>query len=203
MPCYNHPNATTTAICNRCEIQLCGMCTTYLDDGEYCESCAEKVQSEAFVAARSEVLNKPAPKPLIQEAADTEPTRAEKKEDQDKLFIWLGIGGSSFMMFAAMAIYAFPNLFVDDVVLAAQAEEQRLEDCRLVFEEITYILRAGGTPDASMSCADTSVPNVVRRSGDTVRVEHPNPGAYGLDEIYVTNQSHQVFLVGQGSSGSK
>ena len=179
------------------------MCTTYLDDGEYCESCAEKVQSEKFVAARSETLNKPTPERLVQEAADAEPSLAEKKEDKDKVFIWLGIGGSSFMMFASMAIYAFPNLFVDDAVIAAQAAEQRLEDCRSVFEEITYILRAGGTPDPSMTCADTSVPNIVRRTGDTVRVEHPNPGAYGLDQIYVTNESHQVFFVGQSSSGSK
>jgi len=178
------------------------MCTTYLDDGEYCENCADKVQSEKYVAARSESLNKPAPEKLIQQAADAEPTPQEKKEDKDKVFIWLGIGGSSFMMFAAMAIYAFPNLFVDDAILAAQAQEQRLEDCRLIFEEITYVLRAGGTPDSSMTCPDTSVPNVVRRSGDIVRVEHPNPGAYGLDEIYVTNESHQVFMVGQSSSGS-
>lgn len=176
------------------------MCTVFLDEGEFCENCAEKVQSEAFVAARNDVLNKPVDEPLEQKPADAEPTLIEKQHDQDRLYIWLGIGGSSLMMAAAMAIYAFPNLFADEAVLAAQAEEQRLEDCRLVFEEITYVLRAGGVPDESMACEGSPVPNLIRRTGDTVRVDHPNPASYGLSEIYVTNESHQVFLVGQGSS---
>lgn len=176
------------------------MCTVFLDEGGFCENCAEKVQSEALVAARSDELNKPVEEPLVQQAADAEPTAIEKKHDQDRLYIWLGIGGSTLMMTAAMAIYAFPNLFVDEAVLAAQAEEQRLEDCRLVFEEITYVLRAGGVPDESMSCEGSPSPNLIRRTGDTVRVDHPNPAAYGLSEIYVTNESHQVYLVGQGSS---
>ena len=55
-------------------------------------------------------------------------------------------------------------------------------------------------PDESMSCEGTNIPNLVRRVGSTVRVDHPNPGQFGLTEFYVTNESHQVHLVGGGAS---
>lgn len=170
------------------------MCTVFLDRGEYCERCADAVQSEDFVSKQSDSLNRPEPKSLHTEP-DLPPTATEKRHDQDRVYIWLGIGGSAAMLFASMAIYAFPNLFEDPAVLAAQAEEQRLEDCRLVFEEITYMLRAGSTPPESMTCEGSAGPNLIRRIGDVVRVEHPNPGVYGLSEMYVTNESHQVFMV--------
>ncbi len=171
------------------------MCTVFLDQGEYCEKCAEAVQSEAFVSKKSDSLNKPEPERARSEP-DLPPTREEKRKDADRIYIWAGVGGSTAMLFAAMVIYAFPNLFTDQAQVAVWAEEQRLEDCRLVFEEITYVLRSGGMPDESMRCAGTSAPNLVRRIGNVVRVDHPNPGQYGLSEIYVTNESHQVHLVG-------
>lgn len=150
------------------------MCTVFLDQGEFCEKCADANQSEAFVSSQSDSLNKPEPESVHAEP-DLPPTREERKKDADRVYIWAGVGGSTAMLFGAMLIYAFPNLFADQAQVAAWAEEQRLEDCRLVFEEITYVLR----------------------SGDIVRVDHPNPGLYGLSEIYVTNESHQVFLVGK------
>lgn len=175
------------------------MCTLFLDEGEYCEPCSEIVQQETFVSQQSESLNRPAPEAIAAEP-DIPPTDIEKRREQDRVYIWAGIIGASAMITVGMGVYAFPNLFADDAVLAAQAEEQRLEDCRLVFEEITYVLRAGGTPDDSMSCDDINTPNLIRRTGDVVRVDHPNPAAYGLSEIYVTNESHQVFLIGGESS---
>lgn len=175
------------------------MCTVFLDQGEFCEKCAEAIQSEAYVSKQSDSLNRPEPEKLRSEP-DQPPTAQEKQHDKDRVYIWLGIGTSAAMMCASMAIYAFPNLLEDPAVLAARAEEQRVEDCRLVFEEITYALQAGSGSVESMTCASSAGPNQVRRIGDVVRVDHPNPSAYGLSEIYVTNQSHQVFLVDGESS---
>lgn len=175
------------------------MCTIFLDKGEFCEPCSQIVESEEYVSVQSETLNKPATETLHAEP-DEPPSDIQRRREQDKVYIWGGVVGASLMIAVAMGLYAFPNLFTDSAVLAAQAEEQRLEDCRLVFEEITYVLRAGEVPDETMACEGSPAPNLIRRTGDVVRVDHPNPAAYGLSEIYVTNESHQVFLVGRGSS---
>ncbi len=171
------------------------MCTVFLDQGTYCERCAEAAQSEALVSERADTLNRPEPERIHAEP-DLPPSAAEKRKDADRVYIWAGVGGSAAMLFGAMLIYAFPNMFADQAQVAAWAEEQRLEDCRLVFEEITYVLRAGNVPDETLTCEGSSSPNLIRRTGNIVRVDHPNPGLYGLSEIYVTNESHQVFLVG-------
>lgn len=177
------------------------MCTLFLDSGEFCEPCAAALESESFVDRQSAQLNSPTSKDLGEdkktEAEFIPPTR---HRDQDKLYIWLGVGTSFSMIFFGLLVYAYPSLFLDSATLAAMQEEQRLEDCRLVFEEITYLLRAGDLPDESMSCEGTNIPNPVRRVGSTVRVDHPNPGQFGLTEFYVTNESHQVHLVGGGAS---
>lgn len=177
------------------------MCTLFLDNGEFCEPCAAAMESERFVEKQSAQLNQPAPKDLGEEKK----TEAEfipplRDRSQDKLYVWLGVGTSCAMIFFGLLVYAYPTLFMDSATLAAMQEEQRLEDCRLVFEEITYLLRDGNLPDESMSCEGTNVPNLVRRIGSTVRVDHPNPAQFGLTEFYVTNESHQVHLVEGGAS---
>ena len=172
------------------------MCLVFRDDGEFCEPCSELAEEEAFVSAATESLNRPKTETIAQ--PDIPQTDMEKRREQDRIYIWGGVVTATLMIAVGMGVYAFPNLFADSEVLAMQAEEQRLEDCRLVFEEITYVLRAGGVPDDSMRCDGTNIPNLISRSGNLVRVDHPNPGAYGLTEIYVTNESHQVFLVGGG-----
>lgn len=173
------------------------MCTVFLDKGEFCEPCSQMVEQEAFVSAQTESLNRPAAEAIHTEP-DLPPTDYEKRREQDKIYVWGGVIGATLMITVGLGIYAFPNLFTEEAVLVARAEEQRLEDCRLIFEEITYVLRAGDIPDDSMTCAGSPAPNLIRRTGDIVRVDHPNPAAYGLREIYVTNESHQVFLVGGG-----
>jgi len=176
------------------------MCTIFLDKGEFCEKCSDIVQSEAYVSAQSESLNRPAAEAPTS-TPDLPPSEAQQRRDKDRVFIWLGIGGSAVMMFMSLLIYSFPMLFeFDTELLAAIEAEDALEDCRLVFEEIGYVLSDGGVPDASMSCAETNVPNIISRQGGTVRVSHPNPGMHGLAEMYVTNDSHTVVLVGMEGS---
>jgi hypothetical protein len=202
LSCYYHPNAQTVATCKLCGLGLCGMCTRFLDDGNYCEKCETALESEATVSKYSDQLNSPR-----DEVRSFTSTSEEFKEafpttsrDKDRGIIMLGVGGSFLMIFMSLAMYAFPNLFEFDSELLAQREaEQALEDCRLVFEEIGYLLEDGELPDASMTCSGTNTPNIVRRQGEIVSVYHPNPTLHGLTEMYVTSEDHEVILVrGQG-----
>ena len=176
------------------------MCTKYLDDGEFCEKCAVVAEAEAYMKSRSrseEQREARVSRQAIHEV-DPEEEARRKSHDQDKVYIWGGIGGASLMLFVALGIYAFPNLFTDGEVLAAQEAALELEACRLVFEEIGYVLSSGNMPDASMRCEGTNVPNIISRGSDGVRVSHPNPGRYGLQALYVTSNSHEVVMVRQG-----
>ncbi|NKB34323.1 MAG: hypothetical protein GKR91_14625 [Pseudomonadales bacterium] len=196
MACYNHPNAPTAAHCNRCGLEMCGQCTQFLDHGEYCEKCSEILYNEEFVNAQSKELNRPEPNTVqrAKQEVDTfvPPTR---DADKDKMFIWFGVGGSSAMIFVAMVLYSFPLLFEGAEAAAYRVAEQSLEDCRLVFEEIGYVLEDGQTPPQSMRCPETNVPNIVSSQGGIVQVSHPNPQVHELSEIYVTSESHEVVYV--------
>lgn len=162
----------------------------------YCDKCAKAVESERFVTAKSELFrkNESAPSTMV----ETPDTPASKPRDnRDRGIIWLGVGSSAMMIFMSLIMYAFPTLFeFDPEAAAAREAAQRIEDCRLVFEEIGYMLARNQTPGEDMRCAGTNVPNIITRSGDLVRVSHPNPAAIGLREMYVTNQSHEVMLEG-------
>jgi len=111
------------------------------------------------------------------------------------MFVWLGFGGSSAMIFVAMLLYSIPLLFESAEAQALRESTQALEDCRLIFEEIGYLLEDGQTPPDSMHCEESNVPNIISTQEGIVRVSHPNPRAHGLSEIYVTSDSHEVIYV--------
>lgn len=197
MPCHNHPNAPTVEKCNRCEIELCGMCANFTDSGVYCETCVSAVETEDFVALQSRKLNKSEIDLVISKhAEELEAEQAQNKRGKDTTIIWLGAGGGIAMIFVSLLLYAYPMLFLDSEVAAAFEASQALEECRLVFEEIGYLLEEGEEPDPSLRCPGSTVPNIVEREGGIVRVLHPNPGTYGLSAIYVSNESHEVVLEG-------
>lgn len=172
------------------------MCANFFDVGVYCEKCARAVESERFVTAKSDLFKKgDSSRSTMVETRDEPVNKAQRTRDRDHGVIWLGVGGSASMIFFALIMYAFPNLFeFDSEAAAARVAAQALEDCRLIFEEIGYDLARGDAFDPAMRCADTNVPNIVTHSGDVVRVEHPNPRIYGLSALYVTNDSHEVVL---------
>ena len=95
-----------------------------------------------------------------------------------------------------MAVYAFPNMLEDPVAREARLSEMAFENCRQIFEDIGWAMKGGGQPDPNMRCEGTVVPNIVSRSGNTIRVSHPNPAQFGLTALYVTSESHQVFYEG-------
>lgn len=196
MACYNHPNAPAIENCSRCEKALCGMCANFFDVGVYCEKCARAVESERFVTAKADLFKKADSRPsTIVEIPDQPVAAARPRDTRDRGIIWLGVGGSASMIFFSLILYAYPSLFEFDAeLIASRARVQALEDCRLVFEEIGYMLGRGQLPDASMRCPETAMPNIVTQSGDLVRVSHPNPAVHGLQAIYVTNNSHEVVM---------
>ncbi|PCI78891.1 MAG: hypothetical protein COB20_06010 [SAR86 cluster bacterium] len=177
---------------------MCGTCASYLDSGAFCEKCVSAVETEDFITAQSNKLNKSEiDLVLSKHAEDKEVERAGVEKRKDGVVLWLGFGGGSAMIFISLLIYAFPMLFQFDAEAAAAFEaSQALEECRLVFEEIGYLLEDGEEPNPSLQCADSNVPNIVERQGDTVRVSHPNPGQYGLSAIYVSTDTHEVVLEG-------
>ena len=59
------------------------------------------------------------------------------------------------------------------------------------------MLSEGETPDDSMSCPGTNIPNIVSRQGNRITVSHPNPRQFGLTELYVTSDSHRVVMEGE------
>jgi len=172
------------------------MCANFFDVGVYCEKCARAVESERFVTAKSDLFKKKdSPRSTMVETPDEPVHKVQKTHDRDRGVIWLGIGGSASMIFFSLIMYAFPNLFeFDSAAAAARIAAQKLEDCRLIFEEIGYDLARGQTIDPALRCEDSNVPNIVTQSGGVVRVAHPNPRIYGLSALYVTNNSHEVIL---------
>jgi len=194
--CYNHPNAPAVDKCARCEVDMCGTCANYLDSGAFCEKCVSAVETEDFVTAQSKKLNKTEIDLVLSKHTDNkEAELAGGEKRKDGLTLWLGFGGGSAMIFVSLLLYAFPMLFQFDAEAAAAFEaSQALEECRLIFEQIGYQLEDGEEPNPSLQCADSNVPNIVERQGNTVRVSHPNPRQYGLSAIYVSTETHEVVL---------
>ena len=174
------------------------MCANFMDAGVYCEKCVSAVETENFVTAQSKKLNKTEIELVLSKhAREKEEALAGKVKRKDGAVLWLGFVGGSAMIFISLVIYAFPTLFQFDAEAKAAFEaSQALEQCRLVFEEIGYVLADGEELNPSMRCVDSNIPNIVERRGDTVRVSHPNPRAYGLNAIYVSSKSHEVVLEG-------
>jgi hypothetical protein len=196
--CYNHPNAPAVDKCARCEVDMCGTCANFLDSGAFCEKCVSALETEDFVTAQSNKLNKAEiDLVLSKHAEDKESELASGEKRKDGPVLWLGVGGRSAMIFVSLLIYAFPMLFQFDAEAAAAFEvSQALEECRLVFEQIGYQLEDGEAPNPALQCADSNVPSIVERQGDRVRASHSNPRKYGLSAIYVSTETHEVVLEG-------
>lgn len=197
MACQNHPNAPTAATCKSCGVELCGMCTKFLDSGEYCEKCAVVAEADAYMKSRSREMEYREAEAAHASIGETtaEKESIAKAKDQDKLYIWGGVGTAMTMLCVALGLYAFPNLLTDGETLARQDMLMDREQCRLVFEEIGYLLARGEMPDPSMRCEGTNTPNIINRNGNTVRVSHPNPAQLGLLELSVNSQSHDVTMI--------
>ena len=197
MGCINHPNATTAATCKKCNVELCGICTQYLDSGEYCEKCASVAEADAYLKARDR--NQDAREmeiaQITSERIEVEESR-EKARSQDALYVKAGAIVGALMIIASLGLYAYPDLRKSDVQIAEEQAIINLEACREVFQGIGIMLSEGEIPETTMSCPGTSIPNIISRRGNRITVSHPNPRQFGLTELYVTNESHRVVMEG-------
>lgn len=190
------------ATCKTCGDPLCGMCTRFLDSGEYCEKCATVAEAQQYMQKRSTLEEKRGQESIRAGTDQIErQQQKEKEEDKDRKFIWGAVAVATLMLFSSMGLYAFPNLFTEEAVLAEQRAIMRLTECEQVFQAIGIMLSEGQLPEDNMRCPGTNIPNIITRQGDTIRVSHPNPGAYGMQAIYVTNSSHRVVLEGGRANG--
>ncbi|MEX2488002.1 MAG: hypothetical protein WD356_00585 [Pseudomonadales bacterium] len=195
MTCVNHPLAPVAAQCQHCGVDLCGICTNFLDDGSYCDKCVELAEADA--RGRQQSAREERQRQLDERvrAQNAEDLQRQRQRESERRYVQVGMGLSIFMLFTAMGLYAFPDLLeFDEELVAAREAAQRLEDCRLVFEEIGFLLEEQRPLDPQLQCADTAVPNIVSRNGTEVIVSHPNPGMYGLTALYVSSASHEAIM---------
>lgn len=198
MGCLNHPNAPVAASCKRCDAELCGICTRFLDSGEYCQKCAAVAEADAYVKSRNR--NQEAREVKMARTATVQSAEEEvrqKSRNADGKYVRGGFAMGCLMVSISIGLYAFPNLLKSDPQLAEEQSIMRLEECRQVFQSIGIMLSEGEIPESTMSCPGTNIPNIVRREGNKVTVSHPNPRQFGLVELYVTNDSHRVVMVGK------
>ena len=184
--------------CKRCDAELCGICTRFLDSGEYCEKCASVAEAEAYLKSRNS--NQETHKVEIAQITTVriaEEEARQKLRDTDGKYVRGGIAIVCLMISMSIGLYAFPNFLKSDTQLAQEQSIMSLEECRQVFQSIGIMLSEGEIPDSSMSCPGSNIPNIVRREGNKVTISHPNPPQFGLVELYVTNDSHRVVMVGQ------
>lgn len=196
MKCANHPVSPAVGTCAACNTALCGVCASFVDQAVYCEKCEKVREAEKFVADQKAHLDRPV---NSEKFSQVDALRAEREEQarlrrRNTQLLVIGlcaviIGARLFFWFSSQRqaeMVALP-----DLGLPATA----LPECLMVFQEIGELLANGGQPLPTMRCVDSSVPNVVSRQDGAVKVSHPNPGAYGLSELYVTSSNPVPQLV--------
>jgi hypothetical protein len=195
--CINHPNAPAAATCKKCNAALCGICTKFLDSGEYCEKCASVAETDAYMKNRdrNQDVREMEMAQITSARIDEEEIR-QKNRSQDVMYVRGGIGVGVLMIFVSMGLYAYPDLMKPDEQIAQEQSIINLEACREVFQAIGIRLSEGEIPESTMSCPGTNIPNIIRREGNRVTVIHPNPRQFGLAEMYVTSDSHRVVMEG-------
>lgn len=195
MGCINHPAAPVAATCKRCKVELCGICARFLDSGEYCEKCAATVEADAARKSRERSQVEREMQAIEANSARIEEEEVrQKSRDKDLLFLRGGIAVGVLLLCTSLGLYAFPDLLKSDEQITQEQSIINQEACREVFQAIGIILSEGQTPDDTMRCPGTNIPNLVTRRGNTITVSHPNPRQFGLNEIYVSSDSHRVVM---------
>lgn len=195
MKCHNHPNAAAIGQCTSCELALCGMCASFVDDAILCEKCEENYQSEQFVARQSEGLERQVSNVQV-DREDEEPTFQPPTRKINTVAIQVSIIGLCLVILAARA------LFFRGPASSASTSEQdlvnqqmtSLAQCLIVFRQIGVELAETGAAPA-LTCPDAAGPNRIQQSnGDTV-VSHPAPQLYGFSSIEVSRLDPEPRLI--------
>lgn len=194
--CHNHPNGKAVASCDKCAVDLCGMCGNYVDDIVLCERCAEVFDNEKYVSSQTEKLTRPESTLVVDDPdAQTSVSPGRKKQD-NKVIPIVVIGICACILAVQLYLYSNPAQVEQPPELIAQQRAlDSLVQCMLLFQQIGLVLQEGRMPDNSMTCADSSTPNVVSNVDGTLRISHPNPQHYGYAEISVSDADPEPRVI--------
>lgn len=185
--CINHPNAKAIATCNDCGIDLCGMCSNFIDETVLCERCSEISETEKFVSSQSENLERPNSTMVVDEPATETFNPPTRRKIQSNVIQWAVIGVGGCIIAAQLYFYNNPaQVQQDPSAIAREQQLSSLVQCMLIFREIGLILQDGRMPNGDMLCADSTAANIAVNEEGSIRLFHPNPQHYGHKEISVS-----------------
>lgn len=187
MKCINHPVSPAIGVCESCATPLCGVCSHFQGSTQYCEKCAEKSASAAFVDDRKEAMARPrSPSGMVVE----DPREAVRVEAEEKRRSRIQIGIIGVCALVLIAQLGFALLSRDSVQPASGPNGlsvMALPNCLIAFQQIGQQLSMGREPDPALRCEPTAIANRVTRSSAGIRVDHPSPQLYGFSAIYVSS----------------
>lgn len=187
MKCINHPVSPAIGVCERCTTPLCGVCSHFQGDAQYCEKCAESSASAAFVDDRTETMGRPrSPSGMLVE--DPRETARAEAEETRRRRIQIGIIATcALVLIAQFGFFLVSRNSVQPVSGANGLSAMALPNCLIVFQQIGQQLSLGREPDPTLRCEPAALPNRVTRTSAGVRVDHPSPQLYGFSEIFVSS----------------
>jgi hypothetical protein len=192
LKCGNHPGANAIAQCTKCAVPLCGVCADFSKDDVFCEKCVKDSEISAFVESQAKpkddfqkILSEPEPEIQSPKKQKLE-AAIERREKMHMAIVILGCVFIGFRLFTDIG---------SRQILSAQqirAEETAIEQrtlCVQVFWEIAAVLQNGGEPESTLRCQETPALNIVSRTDSDIVISHPNPGALGFSELYVSRSN--------------
>ena len=197
MSCEFHPDDTAIATCATCGISLCGVCTNYVGRKVFCESCV--VLYETNISAAAQV--KAEPKPTLPVDSDKSESAARKKQASKnatspnviaQLIVVVGILFVTVQLGRALNSSSKLN---DIRVLIEEFAVIPLPECLEIFREIGLQLQTDDSPDPSLICDQSAIPNILTNTGNDIIVEYSRPDFYGYSRIYVSRNNPEPAVV--------
>ncbi|MCG8415885.1 MAG: hypothetical protein MI746_16850 [Pseudomonadales bacterium] len=202
MKCEFHPGAPAAAMCDSCQIPLCGICARYIDDRVLCERCESVASIESYVEAKSRESNESRVEELITKAEQAventqsyESTISASPDKKEKMLMGIVIASCVFIAYQITNSLGSTSTLSQSEIMAEERTRDQIESCMLVFWEIASVLSDGGELSESLRCEDTGLPMVVADVDGDLRVSHPRPDLLGLTDIYVTRSNPVPILV--------
>ncbi|PCI06804.1 hypothetical protein COB72_11385 [bacterium] len=172
------------------------MCSNFIDEIVLCESCSEAFESEKFVAAQTEKLERPNSTMVVEDQAAEKFNSPATRKNPSKAIQWAVVIVSGCIISAQLFFYSNPPLVEQQPsAIAKELQLSSLVKCMLLFREIGLILQDGRMPESDMLCADSDAANVLVNEGGNIRFYHPNPQHYGYEEISVGNTDAEPRIV--------
>lgn len=195
MKCHNHPNAAAIGQCTSCQVQLCGMCASFVDESLLCDKCEENYQSEQFVTRQAQELERPDAGTQADRRED-EPLYSPRRGKLNPVTVQVSVIGLCFVVLAVrLLFFSGPaSNAVDSGQDLASQQMTSLAQCLIVFRQIgVELAETGSAPE--LSCPDAAGPNRVQQLDADIVVSHPQPQIYGFSRIEVSRLDPEPRLI--------